>query len=39
MEIFVVVSIIILLIIYYKVFRIFDEVKKIKQLLEENKLN
>lgn len=38
MEILVVVSIVILLIIYYKVFRIFDEVKKIKQLLEENKL-
>ncbi|ADY55750.1 hypothetical protein Sgly_1448 [Syntrophobotulus glycolicus DSM 8271] len=37
MEIMILVSIIIMLIIYYKVFRIFDEVKKIRKFLEENK--
>lgn len=39
MEIMILVSIIIMLIIYYKVFRIFDEVKKLENFWKKTNTN
>lgn len=36
MEVLILVSIFILFIVYYKIFRIHDDIKEIKKMLKEN---